>query len=396
MAPGGASGAARSAYVDALRGIAVLMVILCHSANATGGTAHAWWGSAGFQLYTGAAIFFGISGFLLYRPYLAARESGRPEPSPLRFYRRRALRILPAYWAALTLLAVWPGLDGVFTSHWWVYYGLGQVYSLPTHANGLAVAWTLCIEASFYLVLPLYAALLSRLTAGREPRRRVAIELLGVAAFGLPALAVQGLGKAGVIPFETTRTLLGTSDWLAIGMGLAVLSVAFAGDEGALSRTRRLASRPTVCLGLAVAVFASGAALVDVRDIVAPSWVAYVSNHVVSEAVTVLVMLPAVFALSSRGAGARILGSPPLRWIGLVSYGLFLWHYPLVRELSTHVVPLRLPLWAGTLLLFAITLAVTLVPAVVSYRLIELPAMRRRRTAQVTVATPEPARAGVS
>jgi peptidoglycan/LPS O-acetylase OafA/YrhL len=69
-------------------------------------------------------VFFALSGFLLYRPYLAARLAGRPQPSTRSFLRRRWLRILPAYWVALTVLAIWPGLPGVFTGDWWRYYGL--------------------------------------------------------------------------------------------------------------------------------------------------------------------------------------------------------------------------------------------------------------------------------
>ena len=76
-------------------------------------------------------LFFAISGFLLYRPWVAA-----PRPAPRRYARRRALRILPAYWLALTLLAIFPGIVGVFTGDWWRYYLFLQLYSADTAQPG--------------------------------------------------------------------------------------------------------------------------------------------------------------------------------------------------------------------------------------------------------------------
>ena len=136
---------------DSLRAIAALSVVAFHvtAISQVSGTPQpgGWSGDLLRQLAGGVTVFFLISGFLLYRPFVVARLGGRP----LRardFARRRILRIVPAYWVALTALAIYPGLTGVFTSHWWVYYGYLQVYSAGTIDKGLPPAWSLCTEVT--------------------------------------------------------------------------------------------------------------------------------------------------------------------------------------------------------------------------------------------------------
>jgi peptidoglycan/LPS O-acetylase OafA/YrhL len=87
-----------------------------------------WIGDYTARLDIGVTVFFLISGFLLYRPFVLARFH---EAQPVRgrdFARRRLLRIVPAYWLALTVLAIYPGLVGIWTHDWWIYYGFLQIY----------------------------------------------------------------------------------------------------------------------------------------------------------------------------------------------------------------------------------------------------------------------------
>ena len=134
---------------DSLRGLAVLAVVTYHvfvftTALDRRGIADAV-AVAGGQ---GPLLFFAISGFLLYRPWVAARADGRAPPRTGRYARRRALRILPAYWFALTALAVFPGIAGVFTGDWWRYYFFLQLYDPDTVVLGIPVTWTLCVEVT--------------------------------------------------------------------------------------------------------------------------------------------------------------------------------------------------------------------------------------------------------
>ena len=112
------------------------------------------------------SIFFMLSAFLLYRPMIAHRAGGRPGPGVGDYARRRFFRIFPVYWFALSCLAIFPGLAGVFSEQWWAFYTLWFNYDPQAVAAdcagtnqlcGLPQTWTLATELTFYALLPLYA-----------------------------------------------------------------------------------------------------------------------------------------------------------------------------------------------------------------------------------------------
>src|SRR5579875_3153055 len=129
---------------DSIRALAVLAVLTYHVAAVTGTINRRVVGDAiavaGVQALS---VLFMTSGFLLYRPFVRARAGARPMPSARRYLRRRMLRIVPAYWFALTVLAIYPGIVGVFSGQWWRYYFFLQLYSNSTLNTGIPVAWTL-------------------------------------------------------------------------------------------------------------------------------------------------------------------------------------------------------------------------------------------------------------
>ena len=114
------------------------------------------------RLDVGVAVFFVLSGFLLYRPFVARRMDGRPASGTRPYLRNRFLRIFPAYWLALTVLAVVLDVrdrnDFQSLGDFVTYYGLLQSYSADTALGGLQQAWTLTNEVAFYLLPPLWAA----------------------------------------------------------------------------------------------------------------------------------------------------------------------------------------------------------------------------------------------
>jgi peptidoglycan/LPS O-acetylase OafA/YrhL len=170
----------RFPLLDGLRAIAALSVVVTHTAGLTTFNGeNDLLGPFTARLNAGVAIFFVLSGFLLYRPWVAARIEGTRPPRLARYARARLLRILPAYWLALTVLSLWPGLVGPFTADWWVYYGLLQNLSTSTLIGGLGPAWTLSVELSFYAVLPLYALACARRLARRPAASQLRIELAG-------------------------------------------------------------------------------------------------------------------------------------------------------------------------------------------------------------------------
>src|SRR4051794_3126611 len=193
----------------------------------------------------GVAIFFVLSGFLLYRPFAQARLHDQGVPSVRAYARRRLLRIVPAYWAALTFGLVVAGATAASAANIPVYYLLLQGYSDATRYNGLPVAWTLTIEATFYASLP-FVAFAAFAVARRLPRNRLQLlpDAMVVSAFALVPAAVHILRPGA------PATILSYTDWFAGGILLA--TVTFVAHRG-LNSIVALASWL-----LAITIFAAG------------------------------------------------------------------------------------------------------------------------------------------
>jgi len=139
---------------NSLRAIAALTIFAYHVAFALGflgGRTLSPWLA---QLNVGVPIFFLISGFLLYRPFAQARFDRVRMPAIGGYTVRRVLRIVPAYWLALTVISLWLGLDGIFSPRGvGTYYGFFQVYNYSTVTGGIGQAWTIDVEITFYALL---------------------------------------------------------------------------------------------------------------------------------------------------------------------------------------------------------------------------------------------------
>jgi peptidoglycan/LPS O-acetylase OafA/YrhL len=392
----------RFALFDGLRGIAVLGILAFHASEFTG---QLGLGVAGrfYEVAGGGAVlvFFAISGFLLYRPYVAAHARRKAGPAAAIYARRRALRILPGYWAALTLLAIYPAIAGVFSHDWWRYYGYLQLYSGRTVGRGIPVAWTLCVEVAFYITLPLWAIAVRRLSArlgaakGSPPW--LVVELSGLAVVAAVGLTVQLAAADRHVGYLVESSLAGQCLWLAIGMALAVLSVAVEHGEARLEPVVRFVRQHAgACWVVAVGAFAGLMALVPSGGLFGLITVAETRQSVGTTAAKIaldavfvsLLIAPAVFGDERSGVPRRLLRARPVVWLGVISYSFYLWHLTIVEVIATpgrgtafsagglnllgHVHTAR------TLVLFLVSLAATVVIASISYRFIELPFLRRK------------------
>jgi peptidoglycan/LPS O-acetylase OafA/YrhL len=333
----------RFPLMDSLRAIAALSVLGTHAAFFS--QALAQWDTLralSARLDVGVTIFFLISGFLLYRPFVAARFASDAPPLVGAYAWRRVLRIVPAYWIALTGSAVWLGL-GVFTAGGIaVYYGLAQVY-FPSYAlGGLPQAWTLCVEISFYAFLPLYAWLMRRLPAA-DDRARLRGELAGLAVLVLVALAWQ-LWRVSAAPdpdhaaaAQGLLYLPGFLDHFALGMGLAVASVVLAGRSlpGPLALVERYPLLPWLAAAAAFWVVSVEIGLDGIGGLAEPTDSAqYFARHYLYALVALGLILPAIFGDPGRGLVRRLLAQRWLLYLGLVSYGIYLWHFSVFVQLD--------------------------------------------------------------
>ncbi|MER3444953.1 MAG: hypothetical protein C4333_12905, partial [Meiothermus sp.] len=211
----------RFACFDGLRALAATSVLAHHVASATGAVTSTAAGYVLAHLDVGVSVFFVLSGFLLYRPWALAHRDGTAGPGVAAFYRRRFLRIFPAYWVALTVFWVAGTIQLGGLRDAALFYGLVHIYSKAHVLGGIVPAWSLAVEVSFYAVLPLLAAVIGRVAAGSARRE------LGV----LGALWAAGLATHGALlvthdeATPATLWLPSQIDLFALGMILAVVHV---------------------------------------------------------------------------------------------------------------------------------------------------------------------------
>ena len=358
--------------LNGLRALAATAVVTTHSAFWSGSYTPDTGGYALARLDVGVAVFFALSGFLLSQPLFRAAAEGRPAPRTAAFLWRRALRILPAYWLCVVAAMLFlPGNEGATTTDWLRFLGLAQIYSRNWHADGLDHAWSLCTEVAFYLVLPLLVrGLLSVGGRGWHPRRiLVALAAVSVLGFGWFAWAAGDPFVFGSL----TLWLPAHLSWFAAGMAMAVLSVS-ATEDRLVRAAHELGSSLWTCWGGAAALFCiaagpqTGSVLLNQALTPAPG----VFKHVLYTGIAALAVWPLVFGDQTAGRTRRLLSSRPMHWFGEISYGVFLFHMPLLMALWTLFVD-PLPVVLGG------TLAAAILVAAVSYQLVERPLVRRWR-----------------
>jgi peptidoglycan/LPS O-acetylase OafA/YrhL len=335
-----------------------------------------------WELKGGVAIFFVISGALLYLPYARAIRDRRELPGWRAYARRRALRILPAYWVVLTVLAIGPFGVSVFGPDAWRYYGLSQIYGARTLFGGDGVAWSLCAEVTFYALLPLFAWLAARLARGARDRAAVRIQLGLIAAAGAVTIAVRAaLAGSPTTPFYHAGPLVlvslpGVMDWFAIGMALAVLRAELEVDRAATRAVLALERRPWCCPLLAVALFLA-AVPAQGGDMFLP-WYGLVTHVALGLAAGVLVapvMLRRPRAVDALPA--RILRHPAAMWLGTISYGIYLWQLPVLELIGRRIVPDPATATAASAAqLWLVVLAATVAMGAASWYLVERPVQR--------------------
>jgi peptidoglycan/LPS O-acetylase OafA/YrhL len=328
-----------------LRAVAALLVVGTHAAFATGKLSHGYVGAIYARLEVGVAIFFVLTGFLLFRPWVRAAASGSPPPDLSRYAWHRVRRIVPGY--VVTVLAVF-ALYTVFTpgpNPGQTWYGLlryltfTQIYTddylITLLHTGLSQTWSLAVEVSFYAVLPGLAYVLLRVVCRDQWRPRRTLAALTALAATTPLWLV--LSTTEVLPNSAGLWLPAHIAWFAGGMALAVLEVT------------GVRCHATAAVGLAIVLYLA----VSTQDTAS----APVTKSLIYAAIATLTVAPV--ALGSAGWYGRLLSCRPMVWLGEISYEIFLLHVP-IMAVTTYLV-LRWPLFTGSLAgLFAATLALAI------------------------------------
>lgn len=318
--------------LDGYRALAALAVLVLHASVISGFVfrEHAL-GEYLSRLDVGVSIFFLISGFLMYRPFVMAHLGARAQPGLRDYFVGRFLRIYPAYWAAL-IAVVWvfqqPGPShrienvGDFVA----YFGLLQQYSARHAYGGIQQAWTLCVEVAFYVFIPIWAWAIGAIA--RRFRSVLRWELIGLAVLFVTGIAYRMI----VLSIDPTNRveiswLPAFLDQFALGMLLAVVSAA--GETGDLrSRAAALAGRhPWVCWGIAAVCFWAVSTRfglpVGYPTLSRGEWLAWTLGYGLT---AFFLLLPAVFGDQQEGLLRRALRHRVVVFVGVVSFGIYLWH----------------------------------------------------------------------
>lgn len=331
--------------LDAVRGIAILLVLIVH----VGYPGHLVPGGI-----LGVDLFFVLSGFLI-TSLLLTEWNDRGAISLRAFYRRRALRLLPALFVMLAIvsavLAVKGDLDDQLV---WVLFSLGYVVNVASIVEGeisapsLQHMWSLSQEEQFYLVWPI--ALLFILRSRVRPQS-IAIGLVAVTVVVVLWRVTLGLGLAspGYLLYAPETRSVG----LLLGCTAGVLF-----SYGLVSRVPN---------ALATAMLVPAVVTVALLGLTS-RWDAVVLVPVFCVAATVVLL---ACVLHPGWWFARLIDRPWLRGLGKISYALYLWHWPLYYAFG-----------------WVIGLPLAIVVACLSYRFVELPFLRRRypKTDQATTA----------
>lgn len=352
--------------------------------------------------YPAVILFFVLSGVLLYLPYARALLDGRPAPSTRSFAVRRAMRVLPGYLVVFlvccfVLRAVFVENaavadetfgdrgTGMMTDPVDLLANLTLVHSLfpSTLQTGISPTWTLSVEIGFYLALPLCALLAFRLRGRLSP----------VLCVLVPAAALVALGAAGKLLGHlllahtdepdyvlrewgeswhavVSRSFLSIADAFACGMVVVVVFLLL--ERG---RVPERWARRTRGISIGLLLVCGVASLVPM----ALGW--RVTSSVIALSMAGLVLATvAPLARGRRSALAEVLEWRPIRYVGLISLSIYLWHYPVLIVLG------RWDLTGGdttpgAVWNLALVAAVTVALSAVTYRYVEVPAqLLARRT----------------
>jgi peptidoglycan/LPS O-acetylase OafA/YrhL len=338
-----------------VRALAAILVLATHAAYTTGKYTHGYLGVVYSRLEIGVPIFFVLSGFLLFGPWVRAAVAGTAAPSLSRYARHRVRRIMPAY--VVTVLAAYliyhfreagpnPGhsVNGLLRN-----LTLTQIYTdsyLYSHLHqGLTQMWSLAVEVAFYLVLPGLAYLLLVLLCRR--RWRPGLLLVGLAGLALisPAWMVL-VHETEILPDGASLWLPGYLAWFIGGMMLTVLAA-----MGVRSYWFIAVPLATVCFFIAATPIAG-------EPTTSPTGLAQAVVKIAFYAV-IATLVVAPLALGDRGCYTRLLASRPMVWLGEISYEIFLVHL-IVMELAM-VEILHWRVYTGSMpVLFIVTLALTI------------------------------------
>lgn len=367
----------RNRRLEGLRALAALAVMGTHLGFASGETFRSGLGAYLARLDMGVAIFFVLSGYLLYRPFVRSRLRDARPPLVRAYLWRRVLRIVPGYWFALAAIPVVLGVSKISSfTDLIVFGGFLQIYDETRALSGITQAWSLCTEMSFYLALPVYAFALRRL--GRRSADPIRVEAVGLVLAYVLSVAFRTWLHASdpaVAPIAWAW-LPANTDLFALGMAVAVVDVGSDHDVR-LARLRDVVRRHGrwCWLGAASAFWVVSTRLGLPRGFEPATGAEELSRQFVYGIIGLLAVAPLALGAVRDRVGA-VLGWSPIVWLGVLSYGIYVWHLDIIGATIG---------WLGATMsnaslldLVAVVFPLSVLAAAVSWYGVERPLLRFR------------------
>lgn len=384
--------------LDGVRGLGCLAVVVGHVALSYSPVTHdkAFLGVLGLALI----LFFVLSGFLLFLPYIRRLTKDRSKatmPDTKQYVLHRIFRVFPGYLAIFLICnfvlqvayvqnsAIQPhGTDagtGMITDPWELLANLTltQTYIPEYVQTGISPAWSLTLEIAFYASLPVLGLLLFALRKRTDikplvlaclaPAILLVIGIVGrlfaplvFSATGADTVMMQNWGPTWAAVFM--RSFITNADLFAYGMFAAIVFVAI--EQGVISVTaaRRL---QLGLIPLLLASFVVALALTFKGTVFATAGIGFVSAVFIMMIVTPL----------ARGADsklARFLDARPFHFVGLISLSVYLWHYPVLLLLGRYDLAAG-DSWSGMFRNVAVVALVTILLSTITYYAVERPGL---------------------
>jgi peptidoglycan/LPS O-acetylase OafA/YrhL len=360
--------AERVASLTGIRAVAALLVMATHAAYTTGKYTHGYVGLVYSRMEMGVPIFFVLSGFLLFGPWVKAVASDGASPSVRRYAWHRVRRIMPAYIVTVViayLIYHWrtagpnPGhtVMGLIRN-----LTLTQIYTdnyLYSYLHqGLTQMWSLAVEVAFYVVLPLLAYLLIVVLCRRRWRPVRLLAGLGALTLITPAWLVL-VHTTDFLPDGARLWLPTYLGWFIGGMVLAVL------------QPMGVRAYALVCVPLAVVCYFIASTPIAGEPTTSPH---ELRDALIKAAFYAVIATLAVapLALGDRGLYAKFLATRPMVFLGEISYEIFLIHLVTMELVMVEILHWRV-YTGNAATLFLLTFVVTVPVAWLLHRFTRVP-----------------------
>ena len=367
------AGEPRLVGLESVRGIAAIVVVWAHAWQMSRDYAGTTYSQRleGGGIYS-VFVFFALSGYLLFWPFAQAAWGNRGPVSLRNYALNRAWRVLPVYYVALAVILL-VQYHGGSVRFWFSFATFTEDYSHVTLGFVDTPMWSVATEMQFYILLPLIAWGIVKVSRGSLRRAAIALAVLAV-----PTLIAREVIRYG-LPFNDNvqyldNTLLETFGYFALGMALAIWRLSLRQRrpkwlDGPLGHS-------TVWLGGALVLW-----LIACYDY----------NWEVLGGLASMLLVGAIVMPLRHGWAIKPFRWRPLALIGVISYSIYLWHYPILVAISNRSLTDAVPvLGRGLSQMFVLGLALSVAVAALSYWQIERRGLARRRPWSVNAVSAEP------